>query len=207
MNEIVKGNTGWIAFAAFAAALASGEASAQLYKCKGPDGKVVYSDRRCEASDTASGVSGVKNRAHENEEKAAAEKAAAEKEAEKLRQEAEARVAAERKLDAEMRKIAPPADAAAPPAEAGTVPPRAYSPTSAERERLRELEMTAGSSGAYSEQKSAAQMHIQSIRQGRESRLSSADRERRDSLTVDLSSTDAKKRAQALRELQSIYYR
>jgi len=206
MNETLQGKARWLAFAAFAASIAAGSASAQLFKCKGPDGKTVYSDRRCEASDTASGVSGVKNRAHENEEKAAAEKAAADKEAEKLRQEAEARLAAERKLDAEMRKLAP-AEAAAPQPEPGTSAPRPYAPTSAERERLRELEMSAGSTGAYSEQKTAAQLHIQSIRQGREARLSPADRERRDSLTVDLSSTDATKRAQALRDLQSIYYR
>ena len=206
MNETLQGKARWLAFAAFAASIAAGSASAQLFKCKGPDGKTVYSDRRCEASDTASGVSGVKNRAHENEEKAAAEKAAADKEAEKLRQEAEARLAAERKLDAEMRKLAP-AEAAAPQPEPGTSAPRPYAPTSAERERLRELEMTAGSTGAYAEQKSAARLHMQSIRQGRESRLSSDDRERRDSLTVDLSSTDAKKRAQALRDLQSLYSR
>jgi uncharacterized protein DUF4124 len=204
MNDFTQARARWLALAALAASIAAGGASAQLFKCKGPDGKIVYSDRRCEASETASGVSGVKNRAHENEEKAAAEKAAAEKEAEKLRQEAEARIAAQRKLDAEMRKAAP-ADPAAPPPE--NAPAGPYAPTSAERERLRELEMTAGSSGAYAEQKSAARLHMQSIRQGRESRLSAEDRERRDSLTVDLSSTDAQKRARALRDLQSIYYR
>ena len=206
MNEISRIRPYGLAIVAAAALAAAGEASAQLYKCKGPDGKVVYSDRRCESSDTAGKLApGVTNRAHENEAKAAADKAIADKEAEKLRQEAEARIAAERKLDAEMRKLAP--EDPAQPAEAERAPPRPYAPTGAERERLRELEMTAGSVGASAEQRSAAQMQIQSIRQGRESRLSSADRERRDSLTVDLSSTDAKKRARALRELQSIYYR
>jgi hypothetical protein len=206
MNDATQANARWLALAALAASIAAGDAAAQLFKCKGPDGKIVYSDRRCEASDTAAGISGVKNRAHENEEKAAAEKAAAEKEAEKLRREAEARVAAERKLDADMGKAAP-ADAGAAAPGVGAAEMRPYTPTSAERERLRELEMTAGSTGAYAEQKSAARLHMQSIRQGRESRLSSDDRERRDSLTVDLSSTDAKKRAQALRDLQSLYSR
>jgi hypothetical protein len=205
MNDTAQGRLCWLALAALAASLAAGEASAQLYKCKGPDGKMVYSDRRCEASDTASGLSGVKNRAYENEEKAAAEKAAADKEAQKLRLEAEAHLAAQRKLDAEVRKISPTDPPAVPADSAAAQGP--YTPTSAERERLRELEMTAGSSGASAEQKTAAQLHMQSIRQGRESRLSSAERERRDSLMVDLSSTDAKKRAQALRDLQSIYYR
>ena len=36
---------------AAAAVLVAQPAFAQLYKCKGPDGKVVYSDTRCEASD------------------------------------------------------------------------------------------------------------------------------------------------------------
>src|SRR3954470_25045887 len=104
MNEISRIRRGVLGLVAAAALAAAGNASAQLYKCKGPDGKVVYSDRRCEASDTAS-VPAVKNRAHENEERAAVEKAASDKEAEKLRLEAEAHVAAQRKLDEEIRKM------------------------------------------------------------------------------------------------------
>jgi hypothetical protein len=41
----------WQAMAAVAAISAAG-AGAQLYKCKGPDGKIVYSDSKCEASAT-----------------------------------------------------------------------------------------------------------------------------------------------------------
>jgi hypothetical protein len=67
--------------------------------------------------------------------------------------------------------------------------------------------MTAGSVGANREQKAAAQLEISSIRSGREARMSGSDRARRDSLTVDLASTDAKKRAQALSEIRSIYNR
>jgi hypothetical protein len=204
MNEISRIRRYLPAIVAAVGLAAAGGASAQLYKCKGPDGKLVYSDRRCEASDTAS-VPGVKNRAHENEEKAAVEKSAADKEAEKLRLEAEAHVAAQRKLDAEIRKVSRPEAETAP--EAGSARAGPYAPTSAERERLRELEMTAGSVGAYSEQKTAARWHIDNIRRGRESELSRDDRERRDSLMVDLSSADAKKREQALRALQSLYYR
>ena len=37
---------------ALAALLVPAIASAQLFKCKGPDGKVVYSDSRCEAAET-----------------------------------------------------------------------------------------------------------------------------------------------------------
>ena len=207
MNEISRIRRYALAIVAAAALAAAGEASAQLYKCKGPDGKVVYSDRRCEASDTAGKLApGVSNRAREIEEKAAAEKAAADKAAEDARLRAEARVAAERKLDAESGRPAPPSapTEAAEPAKPAAAP---YRLTNGDRERIRELEMTAGSLGASAEQKTAARWHIESIRRGRESQLSSSDREHRDSLAVDLTSADAKKRAQALRELQSFYYR
>lgn len=40
--------SGVIAFAVAAAAMAPG-AHAQLFKCKGPDGKIVYSDTRCDS--------------------------------------------------------------------------------------------------------------------------------------------------------------
>src|SRR5262245_48913317 len=84
-----------VAIAASAWALA---AHGQLYKCKGPDGKIVYSDSKCEAAATSSGLpAGVSNKAHAIEEKAAADKAAADKAAEERRLDAEARVAAERK--------------------------------------------------------------------------------------------------------------
>ena len=148
------------------------------------------------------------NRAHAIEEKAAADKAAAEKAAADARLQAEARVAAERKLDAESGRSTLPA---APPSAAEAVKPASeagpYQPNSRERERIQELEATVGSLGASPEQKSAARLYIDSIRRGRESRMSPADRERRDSLMVDLASADAKKRAQALRDLQSLYYR
>lgn len=66
--------------------------------------------------------------------------------------------------------------------------------------------MTANSLGATSEQKTAAQLEIRNITNGSESRLSAGDRARRESLTTDLGSTDAKKRREALRELREIYY-
>lgn len=198
-----------LAAAAFAVGVAS-DASAQLYKCKDPSGKVVYSDRRCEATETQGSVApGVRNRAHEIEEKAAADKAAAEKAAEEARIQAEARVAAEKKLGvlpAASLPGAPAAPSGAAPVGAGSTG-GPYQPSGAEQERLRSLEMTAGSVGANREQKAAAQLEISSIRGGREARLSGADRARRDSLTVDLASTDAKKRSQALAEIRSIYNR
>lgn len=199
-----------LAAAAFAVGVAT-DASAQLYKCKDPSGKIVYSDRRCEATETQGSVApGVRNRAREIEEKAAADKAAADKAAEEARIQAEARVAAEKKLGVLPAASLPAANPAAPstaPAVSAGSTGGPYQPTGAEHERLRSLEMTAGSVGANREQKAAAQLEIASIRSGREARLSGADRSRRDSLTVDLSSSDAKKRAQALNEIRSIYNR
>ncbi len=211
MNDRRTAGRRWpsIVAAAFAMAVAA-EASAQLYKCKDASGKVVYSDRRCEATDTQGSVApGVTNRAREIEEKAAADKAAADKAAEEARIQAEARVAAEKKLGVLPPAGSLPANPSAPAAPAVSAGSTGgpYQPSGAERERIRSLEMTAGSVGASREQKTAAQLEIDSIRYGREARLSSADRARRDSLTVDLSSSDAKKRAEALRGIRSIYNR
>ena len=49
---------------ALLAALAALPASAQLYKCQGPDGKVVYSDQRCESKSTTANVPGATNNAN-----------------------------------------------------------------------------------------------------------------------------------------------
>ena len=185
-------------------AWAGSPAQAQLYKCKGPDGKIVYSDQRCESKDTPASVApGVSNRAHAIEEKAAAERAAAARDAEKARLDAEARVAAEIKAG---RTYAPP-----PPAAPAAPPPAAprgpYQPTAGDEARIRDLEVDLGRMGASSEQRTAAQLEISSIRSGREARLTSEQRSRRESLTADLSSADAAKRRDALRELRSLYNR
>src|SRR3954463_9415070 len=51
-------------------------ASAQLFKCKGPDGKVVYSDTRCEASDAGALKVNPNSTTPSERERAAAEDAA-----------------------------------------------------------------------------------------------------------------------------------
>lgn len=198
------------AVAAAVLALAAADASAQLYKCKGPDGKIVYSDQRCEANDTAGKLApGVTNRARENEERAAAEKAAQEKADEEARRQAEALVAAQKKLGvapASPSASGAPATLPAASQSSGSVSmPQAYQPTGAERERLRELEMTTSSIGATREQKEAARLEMSSIRSGRESRLSSDDRRQRESLHTDMMSADAKTRQHALQSLREIY--
>ena len=74
-------------------------------------------------------------------------------------------------------------------------------------EAVIDFEVTANRLGAYAEQKTAAQLEIQNIRNGGESQLSGSEREKRDALHADLTSTDARKRTQALRELRGIYNR
>lgn len=132
---------------AMGALVGSTGASAQPFKCTGPDGKTVYSDTRCEGP------------------------------------------------------------AATPSAVPGAAKSRNYELTSADRDRIRALEAMGSQAGAYSEQKTAAQLEIQNIRRGAEARLSAAERERREALTAELSSADAKKRNKALGDLREIYSR
>jgi hypothetical protein len=181
-------------------AFACGDAAAQMYKCKGPDGKVVYSDTKCEASQSGDALKvtpmgTTKSEREKSMEQAAADKAEADRKA--------AAAAAERKALAkevadEMRASGQGGSSAAP-AQA------AYQLTSADRDRIRELEQVAGSLGAYQEQKTAAQMQITRIKRGADAKMSSAEREKRDALMGDLVSTDKDKRARTLRELQQSY--
>ena len=195
------------AVAALCALGVSTEASAQLFKCKGPDGKIVYSDKVCEADATRAAVPvGVSNRAHAIEEKAATDRAATAKEEADARLQAEARAAAEAKYGA--GKAPAPAAPEASSARSGSVGgPQPHELTYSERERIRNLEIDAGRVGLSTEQKRASQLEIQSIRSGNDARISSAERERRDSLKADLVSTDAKKRAQSMRDLHDFYNR
>lgn len=179
-------------FALLAAlALAPLAAQAQLFKCKGPDGKVVYSDTRCEGSDKGTLKVTPMATTPSEREKAMAEKAAADAEA--ARQSA---------AEAERKRASAPAAAPASASERA----RPYELTGADRERIRELELTVGSLGASGEQKSAARFEIDQIRSGRDARLSGDARARRDSLRTDLSSADAKKRQQVLQQFRNLYY-
>jgi hypothetical protein len=132
---------------AMGALLCSTLAPAEMFKCTGPDGKIVFSDTRCEGP------------------------------------------------------------AATPSAAPGAAKSRNYELTSADRDRIRVLEAMGSKAGAYSEQKTAAQLEIQNIRRGAEARLSTAERERREALSAELSSDDPKKRNKALGDLREIYSR
>jgi hypothetical protein len=171
----------------------------QLYKCKGPDGKVVYSDTRCEAADTGALKVNPNSTTPSEREKAATEAAA------KAREDA-ARDKAEgeklkRQLEAAGVQIAPAPSTPQPAAAKGP-----YELTGSDRDRLRGLEMTANSVGATSEAKSAAQYEISQIRSGRDAQLTSDQRSRRESLRTDVSSVDAQKRRDALQQFRAVYY-
>ena len=185
----------WIAVAS---ALACGNAAAQMYKCKGPDGKIVYSDTKCEASHTGDSLKvtpmgTTKSEREKAIEQAAADKAAADKQA---AEKAAERKALAKEIAEEMRGQG---------AGSSSASSQPYVLTSGDRDKIRELEMTVNSQGAYPEQKAAARMQIARIKRGGDAKMSSSDRARRDSLMHDLVSTDKDKRARSLQELQQSY--
>jgi hypothetical protein len=180
---------------AAAAVLACGGASAQLYKCTDANGKTVFSDSKCDAAAAPLKVTPMATTPSERE------KAMAEESAKKTE---EGKKAAERKQLVD--EIA--SETARRMGGSGAVPaapPPPYELTGADRERIRELELQAGSTGAHPEQKRAAQMQISRIRRGADARMSSADRQERDSLMTDLASADKARRTRAMSELQSRY--
>lgn len=187
----------WIAVASV---LACGEAGAQMYKCKGPDGRIVYSDTKCEASHTGDSLKvtpmgTTKSEREKALEQAEADKAAADKQA---AEKAAERKALAREIAEEMR------------GQGGTgaqaAPQQPYQLSASDRDRIRELEMTVDSQGAYPEQKAAAQVQISRIRRGADAKMSASDRAHRDSLMHDLVSTDKVKRERTLSEIRSKYY-
>jgi hypothetical protein len=177
--------------------LATQPASAQLFKCKGPDGKIVYSDSRCEASDAGALKVNPNSTTLSERERAAADEAARAKdeasrdkaEGEKLR----------RQLEAAGVRVGSPG------AKSAAAPQGPYELTYGDRERIRSLEMTVASSGASNEARSAARAEIEAIRSGHDARLSSDQRSQRDSLRTDFSSTDAPKRRKALDDFNRLY--
>ena len=182
----------------FAASLASLGAEAQLYKCKGPDGKTVYSDTRCEAADTGALKVNPNSSTPSEREKAAAEAAAKAKD-DAARDKAEGE-RIKRQLEAAGVTVAPQ-----PASQSTSRAPEPYQLTNDDNERLRSLGMTASSAGATAEAKQAAQVEMAQIRSGRDARLTGDQRAQRESLRSDVSSVDAQKRREALQKFRSIY--
>jgi hypothetical protein len=114
-----------------------------------------------------------------------------------------------------MRVGAPTAAAApgapgAPPVvmedpNAGKVVGGRYQMTSSDKERIRNLEVNLSRSGASDEQKTATSLEMSAIRSGQDARMPSDAKSQRESLTTDLSSTDAKKRKTSLNALRELY--
>ena len=184
----------------FAAALCT-EASAQLFKCKGPDGKIVYSDTRCEAAASGSALKVIPNSSTDPNAPAAPKGDAAAKGDPAAK--ADVAPKAFKKGAESVLGVPGPAQDAPRESSGRDSGELSYS----DRERIRNLEMTLSSSGATNEQKEGAQLEISSIRSGREARMSRDDRDLRDSLAVDLGSVDRKKRNEALRRIRDVYYR
>jgi hypothetical protein len=80
-----------------------------------------------------------------------------------------------------------------------------YQPTAEDQERIKKLEAEAVRKGSTNEQKEAAILEVSGIRTGQDSRLSAADRAKRDALIAELANADPKKRVQALRDLRNFY--
>src|SRR4051812_12581591 len=168
------------------AALVPAPAGAQLYKCKQPDGKVVYSDARCEGSDKGALKVNPNSTTLSEREKAAAEEKA---EGDKLR----------RQLEAAGLRAAPAGDSPS------TKPSGPHELTYGEKERIRNLETTISRQGTSREARAAAQMEINEIRSGRDAEYTSDQRPRRDSLKADFVSADPSKRRQALDDFQRTF--
>ena len=80
-----------------------------------------------------------------------------------------------------------------------------YQPTTEDLERIKKLEAEAVRKTATNELKEASILEVSAIRSGQDSRLSAADRARRDALSAEVVNTDPKKRVQALRDLRNFY--
>jgi hypothetical protein len=107
-------------------------------------------------------------------------------------------VFSDQRCDAGPKKVEP---APAPkPATGGR-----YQLTPEDQERIKKLEAEAVRKGSTNEQKEASILEVSGIRSGQDSRLSAADRAKRDAFSAELANADAKKRIQALRDLRNFY--
>ena len=136
--------TPFFAAAMLAGMLAASGALAQPYKCVGPDGKVVFSDQKCET-----------------DRPKVQDTIVSDKDAKGL--------------------------------------------TAADRERIKALEAITLDKKANNEQKTAAQLEASNIRRHLEASLSAEDKAKRESLTMQLADKDGAKRAEALRQLRTLY--
>jgi hypothetical protein len=142
--------------AMLATATLATQAAAQLYKCKRPDGKIVYSDTRCESSATGDALKIVPNSSTGGPASEGAIK--------------------DLQMPEPKGELAMPgATLPATPARGSSRPPGDLSYS--QRDRLRELGQILSTPGTTAEQRTAANLETQSIKSGRDSNLSSSDRD------------------------------
>lgn len=98
-----------------------------------------------------------------------------------------------------------PAPKAAAPTSAEKAAAGRYQMTDADRQRIQQLEAGQKRAGLSAELVSAENLEIFSIRSGQDARLSQDQRSRREALQPGLSSTDAKKRKEALNAIRELY--
>ena len=94
---------------------------------------------------------------------------------------------------------------AEPPPEAKPAAGGRYQPSAEDQARIKKLEAESVRAGETAEAKAGALLEVSSIRSGQDSRMSAENRAKRDAITAELASADAKKRAQALRDLRAFY--
>jgi hypothetical protein len=80
-----------------------------------------------------------------------------------------------------------------------------YQPTAEDQERIRKLEHLSVAKSSTSEQKSGAILEVSTIRSGQDARMSAEDHAKREVITKELGNPDPQKRAQALRDLRTLY--
>lgn len=180
---------GIVVVVAATVAIAMG-AQAQVFKCKGLDGRVVYGDTPCEPGATVGALPpGVSNNTHQNEGRAAADRAVAAPKP-------------QREPGAAPATTAEALPAATPPAAGAATP---YELTSSDLERIRNLQVDYKRPTVSREQNAAITVEIFGIRAGIDSRLSAEERSRRESIRFELGATEEQKRLEALQGFVSLY--
>jgi hypothetical protein len=80
-----------------------------------------------------------------------------------------------------------------------------YQPSAEDQERIRKLEQLSVDKGSSAEQKSGAILEVSTIRSGQDARMTAEEHAKREAITKELADKDPKKRAQALRDLRTLY--
>ena len=98
-----------------------------------------------------------------------------------------------------------PAKKVEPAAPAKPKPGDRYQPTAQDLDRIKKLEHLSVDRGSTAEQKSGAILEVSTIRSGQDSRMTAEEHAKREAITKELANPDAAKRAQALRDLRTLY--